>query len=493
VLSAKGITKRYGAVTALSDVDFDVGQGEIVALAGENGSGKSTLAKILSGVIKPDAGAISVDGQLTEFSRPKDSLACGIALVAQEGTPVPFLSVAENVLLSRAPGALRPFRRRQAAREAAAVLERVGVRCDPLSTFSTLRLGDREAVEIARALAAEPRLLILDEATSRFGERTVKLLFKLLHELKESGTSTILITHRLREICEIADRAIVLRDGVLAGELSGPEITENRVATMMVGRELKAFFHTAKAERRAIRLSVDELQVTGAPEPVSLTVRGGEVLGLAGLVGAGRTELLESIAGVRKPTAGTISVDGVAIPRGDPRAALNAGVALVPEDRHRQGLIMTASISSNVSMGTWRAMSIARRAPEEALAAQVVADLQIKASSANAPIMSLSGGNQQKVVVGRCLLAAPKVLLLDEPTRGIDIGAKAELFQIIADMLTKGIAVVLTSSDMLEILALSHRIAVLHEGRIVNEMAREDATEERIAYLAGGGAVTSLV
>jgi ribose transport system ATP-binding protein len=487
VLSASAINKRYGAVTALVDVDFDVNQGEIVALAGENGSGKSTLAKIIAGVIKRDGGTLTVDGERVEFARPKDALAHGIALVAQEVTPVPFLSVAENVLLPRSRGSFQLFRRRKAAREAAQILERVGVRCDPLATFSSLKLGDREAVEIARALATDPRILILDEATSRFGERTVERLFALLRELRAGGTSTVLITHRLREICEIADRVVVLRDGVRVGDLDASEVTETRLATMMVGRELKSFFHSTGARKGEVRLSVDGLSFPGARDPASLSVRGGEVVGLTGLVGAGRTELLEAIAGVRRPRAGVITVDGRPLRLGSPRAAIDAGIAFVPEDRHRQGLILAASVRTNVAMGSWRALSVARTSNETALASKVIDDLRVRTPGVNAPMTALSGGNQQKIVIGRCLVADPKVLLLDEPTRGIDVGAKAELFQIVAEMLARGIAIVLTSSDMLEVLALSHRILVLHEHRIVGELSREEATEERIAYLAGGG------
>ena len=486
MLETRAITKSYGAVRALSDVDFAIGRGEIVALAGENGSGKSTLAKILAGVVQPDSGELSLDGAPRSFSRPRDALDCGITMVAQDLTAVPHLSVAENVLMSRLPRPLGLFSRRRFNALAREALAETGIILDPRRLFSTLKPGEREFVEVAKALAADPRYLILDEATSRFGERDVERLFDLLRRLRDAGVSTILITHRLKEICEIAERAVVLRDGRRVGELSGKDIAEQRLTAMMVGRELRDFFHKRQVAIGSPVLEVEGLVVEGASEPVSLAVRAGEIVGVAGLVGSGRTELLETIIGIRKAGGGRLLVGGRQITLGSPRRALAAGLALVPEDRHRQGLNLVTCIRENIAMGTWR-LATAQRARERALSTQAVRQLRIRTTGIEAPVRSLSGGNQQKVVVARCLTRRPGVLLLDEPTRGIDVGAKEEVFQLVGEMVGEGMGILMVSSEMVELLGLCDRIIVMHERRVVGELARGEATEERIALLSAGG------
>ena len=486
MLAARGVTKFYGGVRALVEVDFSIARGEIVALAGENGSGKSTLAKIIAGVVQPDSGELLLDGEPCSFARPRDALDRGITLVAQELTAVPQLSVAENVLMARLPSPLGRFSRRRFDALAREALARTGLTVDPRRPFSTLKPGEREFVEVAKALAADPAYLILDEATSRFGERDVERLFDLLRQLRESGVSTILITHRLKEICEIADRAIVLRDGNGVGELSREEISEQRLSSMMVGRELREFFHKRRVEIGPPVLQVDGLLVEGTQDPVSLEVRAGEIVGVAGLVGSGRSELLESIFGVRRALGGRLLVEGHHIPLGRPRRALASGVALVPEDRHRQGLNLAACIRENLVMGTWR-LAYADRGRERRLSAQAMRRLRIRATGIEAPVRSLSGGNQQKVVVARCLTRSPRVLLLDEPTRGIDVGAKEEVFEFVGEMVEEGVGILLVSSELVELLGLCDRIVVMHERRVVGELDRADATEERIALLSAGG------
>jgi rhamnose transport system ATP-binding protein len=489
VLRATSIVKRYGAVTALAGVDLTVGPGEIVALAGENGSGKSTLAKVIAGAVGPDGGTIELEGRPCVFGRPRDAIDRGIALVAQELTAVPELSVAENVLLTQLPRPYRRFSRARLAGRAVELLGLVGVDCDPRAPFSSLRSGDRELVEVAKALAARPRLLILDEATSRLGEDVVSRLFELIRRLREAGTSTLLITHRLPEICELADRAVVLRDGDVVGELAREELAEETLSRLMVGRELKEFFHKRAVGASAPVLEVDGLVADGAGAPVTFTVHGGEIVGLAGLVGSGRSELLETIAGARRAPAGSVRVEGAPVPCGSPGAAIAAGIALVPEDRHRQGLVLDATIRENVSLGRWRATRRAGRGQETADADAAVVRLRIKTADVEAPVRSLSGGNQQKVVIGRCLAQSPRVLLLDEPTRGIDVGAKEEIFRLVGDMVEAGLAIVLVSSDLLEILGLCDRVLVMHERAVVAELPRAEASEERIAFLSGGGRV----
>jgi rhamnose transport system ATP-binding protein len=486
LLEAKGISKRYGVVQALHEVDFAVGAGEIVALAGENGSGKSTLAKILSGSVSRDAGTVRVLGAEANYPSPRAALADGVALVAQEPTAVPGMSVAENVLLTQLPRPLGAFRRRAYNERARVILERVGVAVPPEVSFGTLRAGDRELVEIAKALAAEPRILILDEATSRFGERDVDRLFAILRRLRGEGTGVVLITHRLAEICELADRAVVLRDGWRVAELSRKELAAETIASMMVGRELTDYFHKRVVAIGDPVLSVDDVVVEDTSEPISFEVRAGEVVALAGLVGSGRSELLETIFGARRPQSGCVRIGGREVRRPTPRRSLRNGLALVPEDRHRQGLNLYGTVRSNIVLGSWRLLT-AEPGRERRESDAAVRRLRIRTDRTTASIRSLSGGNQQKVVVARCLGRKPRVLLLDEPTRGIDVGAKEEMFQLLGEMLEDGIAILLVTSEMMEVLGLADRVLVMHERRLVGELSRSEASDERIALLSAGG------
>lgn len=487
MLEVQDVTKRFGPVTALAGVDMQVVPGEVVAVAGENGSGKSTLARVISGVLQPDRGGIRVDGTPISFPGPQDALKHGVALVAQELTAVPAMSVAENVLLGRLSPTLGRVRHRQLETDARPLLEEVGLRSPPSRRFSSLRSGERELVEVAKALATNPRILILDEATSRLGEAQVESLFAILRRRRERRTSAILITHRLGEIIEVADRAVVLRDGRKVGELPRGELDERRLSEMMVGRELGTFFHKRQIDPGPGLLEVDELVAPGSEHGVSLTVRSGEVVGLAGLVGAGRTELLETIAGVRTAVAGEVRVSGRRLRSGSVTAALGAGIALLPEDRRGQGLVMERSIAENVALGSFRTLARVERGRERSLGQAAIGRLGIQAAGAHAAVRTLSGGNQQKVVIGRCLALAPKVLLLDEPTRGIDVGAKEEIFRIVGEILERGLGILLASSELLEILGICDRVVVMRERRAVGELSRDEATEQRIAYLSAGG------
>lgn len=486
ILTAAAISKRFGAVQALRRVDLRIGRGEIVALAGENGSGKSTLAKVLGGVHRPDSGEVRIDGSLVHFSRPRDALNRGIAVVTQEVQAVPMLSVAENVLLSRKRKMLSMHRQSTMIREAQLLLDEVGLQCDPTTRFETLKPGEHVLAEVAKSLSTNPRLLIMDEVTTRLGGRDTDKLFDIMRQLRSRGVSIIYITHRLEEILLLCDRTVVLRDGQLVGEISKAETTAQRVSKMMVGRDAGTYRRPEFTRTSKNRLEVRALEIPGFGGPVTFSVQPGEAVGLCGLVGSGRTEILETLAGLRAPLSGQVFVDGEEIKRGSLPSAKQKGISLVPEDRRKQGLLLDASVRMNFSLGRWRALRIVRRWKESALAKLYAERLRMNLSDYEVKASTLSGGNQQKVVIGRALSSKPKVLLLDEPTRGVDVGARAEVFEMIGQLLEDGMAIVLASSDMVELRALSHSIIVLHDREVVAELTASEASEERLALLMGG-------
>jgi len=484
-LHVANVSKRYGPVQALSGVGFDLCAGECLALAGENGSGKSTLARILAGAIGADTGSFDYDGQVCDFARPRDALDTGIALVSQEPTAAPHMSIAENVLLPRLQRATSRVRRRQVEEAAVPYLRRVGLEVDPGAPFATLRQGDRELAEIAKAIAVEPGVLILDEATTRLPDP--ERLFSVVDELLADGLSVIFITHRLREIRRLANRALVLRDGSVAGELHGAELTDEAISSMMVGRELSKFFHKVDVNVRQTVLRVEGLVTDRFAHQVSFEVRAGEIVGLAGLVGAGRSELLETIAGVRRARHGSVMVDARSVRPGSPRAAIDAGVGFVPEDRFAQGLVRGGSIVANLALTSHRALRPTDKRSERSVAIEAVRRYRIRCGGVDAAVGTLSGGNAQKVVLARSLAGAPRVLLLDEPTRGVDVGAKEEIYAIIGELVGEHTGVLMASSDLLELLGLCDRVLVLCEGELVGELDRQEATEETIALLSAGG------
>ena len=485
-LAGRGLRKTFGPVVALDDVRVEVQRGHVLALAGENGSGKSTLARILAGVFAPDAGELTLDGAPTSFGSPRDAIARGIAFVTQELTAVPALSIAENVLLTRLHNPARPFRRGRIVREARPYLALAGLDdVDPLVPFESLPPGRRELVEVAKALASEPRVLILDEATTRLPEP--EFLFRLVERLsRERGLATVFITQRLREILRIADRALVLRDGRVAGELAREELSEGSLTRLMVGRELTGYFHKLAVQPGEVALRVDALVTDRSPHPLSFEVRAGEIVGVSGLVGSGRTELLETVVGARRSRGGEVTAGGRRLRPGSVPSALRAGLTLLPEDRHAQGLVLDASVQSNIAMARLRALARTDRRGERVRASEAVRRMHIRCRDVDAEVATLSGGNQQKVVFARALARDPRVLLLDEPTRGVDVGAREEIYAIVGELVSGGAGVLLASSDLPEVLGLSDRVLVLCEGRLAGELSRSEATEERVMALAAG-------
>lgn len=487
-LEACGIGKRFGGVTALSGVDLAVRPGEVLALLGENGAGKSTLMKILAGVLSPDEGSIRVNGEEVRFRNAAAALRSGVALIHQELNLAPNLDVATNIFLGREPRRFGILDRKTMRREARRFMEMAGIQVDPSSPVSELSPGRRQQVEIAKALSTDARLLIMDEPTSSLSQGETERLFEVIRSLKESGVAVVYISHRLGEVKRVADRVSVLRDGRNAGELDRDRISHDAIVRLMVGRELSAFF-PAPPERKGNRvLEVERLRTPAHPgHEISFSVRSGEIVGIAGLIGAGRSEVLEALFGIRPPIAGRIRVDGEKVRVRRPQDAIRAGLALVPEDRKIQGLVPEMGVTENLSLAALRRDRraggfIGLRAERE-LAATMSAAMRIKAAST---VSQMSGGNQQKVVLGKWLAMAPRVLLLDEPTRGVDVGSKREIYDLMVSLAADGKAVLFVSSDLEEILGMSDRVLVMHEGGLAGEIARGDADEESVMRLATG-------
>jgi len=491
----RGIAKRFPGVVALDQVDFDVARGEIVALVGENGAGKSTLMKILAGLHRPDAGDIRIDGTPVQIEEPRTAARLGIAVIPQERETIDTLDVAGNIFLGREPsrGRLRLLDRARMEEEAARHLSRIGAAIAARAITGRLPSAQQQLVSIARALSMDTRLLILDEPTASLGEDDARRLFTVLGDLRSSGTAIVYISHRLAEIEAIADRAVVLRDGRRAGTLARGEIRRDRLVHLMVGRSLEPASRPGRdpgptAAATATRLQIEGVRTQRYPgADASLAVHAHQVLGIAGLIGAGRTELAEAICGVTPPLSGRVLLDGTPVQVATPHQAIRHGICLVPEDRRARGVIGAMSVRENITLPNLSAFAtlglIDRRS--ESAAARATADaMGVKAASLDVPVGTLSGGNQQKVVLGRWLALHPRVIVLDEPTQGIDIGAKGEVHRLIRQLADQGAAVVLISSDLEEILAECDRVAVMHEGRITGVLDRPQCTAHAIMQLA---------
>ena len=482
--------KSFGAVRALVDGDIALFPGEVHGLVGENGAGKSTLVKILAGVHRPDAGRLVLDGEDAIFDNAKQSQAAGIAIIFQEPTLFPDLSVAENIFVGVQP--LKRFRRidaRRMRREAASVFQQLGVRIDPDRLARGLSIADQQLVEIAKALTANARVIVMDEPTAALTTTEVEQLFRIVETLRARGNAVLFVSHRLEEIFALCQRVTVMRDGrhVLTQPIE--ELTVQSVIRAMVGRDMSALFPKVPSEAGEVVLNVERLTREGVFTDVSFEVRSGEIVALAGLVGAGRTEVARAIFGIDRWDAGTVEIDGRRLPPGSPTAAMGAGIGLVPEDRRQQGLVMDFSIERNValaSLGTVRRAGIIPRGAERRFARDWALRLQLKYSRLTNPVWTLSGGNQQKVVLAKWLARRPRLLIVDEPTRGIDVGTKAEVHRLLSELASQGVAVLMISSELPEVLGMADRIVVLFEGRITREFARAEADEDSIMSAATG-------
>ena len=492
LVEVRGLGKRFPGVRALDDVSLAVAPGEVLAIIGENGAGKSTLLKILAGVQPPDSGEIRVDGGAVRFRGVQDALAAGIALIHQELNLADNLDLAGNIFLGREPRRAGILDLAAMHREAAEWLALVGLDLDPATPLSRLPIGRQQLVEIAKALSTRARLLIMDEPTSSLSARETETLFRVVKDLKGRGVSVIWISHRLGEVKELADRVVVLRDGRNAGEITDrSEIGHDRMIRMMVGRDIDRLARRPSHPPGEIMLAACDLRTPAHPgHAISLAVRAGEIVGIAGLVGAGRTELLTTLFGITPAVAGSVAVAGRAATPRSPIEAISAGLALVPEDRKQQGLVLELAVRENMSLvALWpeSRAGFVDFTRERRLAAELIPALAIKTPGDLQPVQFLSGGNQQKVVLAKWLAMKPKVLLLDEPTRGIDVGAKAEIYDLVHRLAGAGLAVLFVSSEMEEILSLADRALVMHEGRLAGELARGDLTEENVMRLAAGG------
>ena len=490
LLTLSNVAKSFGAVRALKGVSFELRPGEVHALLGENGAGKSTLIKVITGAHHPDAGTIELEGRTLERLNPGSARALGIAAIYQQPALFPDLSVAENIALAlENPAVARRVHWTNRRKRALELLQKLGAEINPEAEVRQLSMPEQQLVEIARSLGAGAKILIMDEPTASLTRKEVELLYAVVRSLRASGVGIIYISHRLEEIFALADRVTVLRDGESIGTNAIDQVNETQLIRMMVGREISTVYPPSESEAGKPVLSMRKLgcKASGVHD-VTLEVRSGEVLGLAGLVGAGRTELARVLFGITPGDAGEIMLSGQPIVVRSPREAVEHGIAYVPEDRRRHGVILEMPVAANVSMGIHRELfggGFLRMNAERKLAQDYVSRLGIKASSVEAPVATLSGGNQQKVALARWLATKPKVLILDEPTQGVDVGAKAEIHKLIRRLAADGLAVLMISSDLPEVLGMSDRIAVLRGGTVVSVLPGKTSAHDLMSDALG--------
>lgn len=492
LLEMRGITKRFPGVQALTSVDIALRAGEVVAIIGENGAGKSTLMKVLGGIHHPDEGAVLLSGNETHFHSVHDSLAAGVSIIHQELVLCDNLDIAGNIFLGREAVSnrwLRTLDRHEMNRLTAELLHRVGLDRAPTTPMTQLSIAEQQLVEIAKAISRDARIVVMDEPTSSLTVRETEMLFKVIEDLRSQGIGVLYISHRLQEIIRIADRVVALRDGRRVGELMRGEVTEDAMIRLMIGRDITEFFPDANRKASDVLLRVNGLRHARLRQPISFELKAGEILGFAGLVGAGRTETMRALFGIDPVLDGTIEINGSPVEITGVPSAIAAGLAMVPEDRKLQGLILEMTIEQNISLAGLRQFSawgVMKRALHRMIAEEQRESLHIKTPSIHQQALNLSGGNQQKVVLGKWLALKPKILILDEPTRGIDVNSKTEIYQLMRALADRGMGILMVSSDMEEILGVSDRIIVMHEGYVSGELPKEKFSEKAVMLLAAG-------
>ena len=487
LLEMRGITKQFPGVLALNQVSLEVYPGEVLALVGENGAGKSTLMKILSGVYRKDAGEILIDGAPVDIAGPLHSRNLGINIIYQELNVLNNMNIAENIFVGREKKKNGLVDKKLQHDEARRLLNRVGLDVDTHTKTGRLSTAQKQMVEVAKALSYNARLIIMDEPTSSLTDKETDMLMNIIRALRESGVAIVFISHRMNEIFEIADRIAVMRDGQMVQCVDAKEATEQSIIAAMVGRDVKNLFAKEPAPIGDVALEVRNLSTKGFLKDISFNVRAGEIVGFAGLVGAGRSEVMRAVFGIDPRLSGEILVKGKPVNIRTTVDALKAGLGFVPEDRKEQGLILKMSVLHNTSIAALKSVAdgwFLNKGRERQLAKEFVEKLRVKTPSTEQRVMNLSGGNQQKVVIAKWMATHPTVLILDEPTRGIDVGAKKEIHLLMSELVRQGVAIIMISSELPEILGMSDRIYVMHDGRIKGEIARSDATQESIMKMA---------
>ena len=492
VIRLRNISKEFPGVLAVDEVDLDILPGEVHVVAGENGAGKSTLMKLLSQVERPSGGGIEISGEEVAFHGPRYAQSLGVAMVYQEFALAPDLSVAENLFMGREPGRFGFINRKAEASEAGELLERVGLDLSPVRLVAGLTVAEQQRVEIAKALAIEAKVMILDEPTATLTEREIEELFGVIRSLTDEGIAVLYISHRLDEIFRIADRVTVMRDGKVVDTVPAGELDENKLVRMMVGREITDLYPKHEVEIKDVVLRATGICRGNVLKDCSFEMREGEILGFAGLVGAGRTELARAVFGADRIESGSIELDGREVAVGTPQRAIEAGIGYLTEDRKGEGLALQLGVDKNITLANLPAsFGFIDLGAERRVAERQRERLDIRTPSIRRAVRMLSGGNQQKVVVARWLETKARILFFDEPTRGVDVGAKAEIFQLIGGLAEEGSAIVLISSYLPELLNMCDRILVMHEGEVAGVIPREEFSEERVMALAAGMEETS--
>ncbi len=491
-LSMTNIRKEFPGVLALDNVSLTVLPGEVHALLGENGAGKSTLMKILAGAQPKDTGEISLYGQPAHIDSPQKAMSLGISIIYQEFNLVPFLTVGENIYLGREPRAPIPgfvdFKKLYA--DAQAVMDKLGVKIDVRAQVHTLSVAQQQMVEIGKATSRHSKIIVMDEPSATLTDHELQSLFNMIRQLRDEGVSVVYISHRLEEVFEVCDRATIMRDGRWIATEEVKNLTREDIIRLMVGRELKDAIPKVAAPFGDPALTVKNLCREGVLDNISFTVRKGEVLGIAGLVGAGRTETARAIFGADPITSGSLEIFGKPVKIRSPQEAIRNGIGLVTEDRKQQGLVLGMAVRENITLANLQSLAtlgFVRRNEEKNVAEEYRTSLSVKTPTIEQTVQNLSGGNQQKVVLAKWLFTDAKVLIFDEPTRGIDVGAKSEIYKLMNELAAQGVAIIMISSELPEVIGMSDRILVMHDGRITGELMRDEATQEKIMHLATGG------